>query len=302
MADGDPMVFTHENGSVLLPNPGAEFDENADGVVDSWGNNNSANGTPSQDSGVYHEGLYSQKFVIDPAQTQPITNYWAIRYLLPYPVGGSPADYYENAVFVLKAWVLIDKPSFLSVKTRVSLCDVNWSEISGTDVSSSPSPSAWTEIVQTISLGTPNSSLRGIEFRLHHNLAVDNPSDAIQVFWDDLRMFNAYTFARNAGMPQTGNLWIPGETARLVNSTFREFRHPASEAKWKCRLRFGLISEDQMKRILQFWLAGKPFYWWPFLPKYPEKILVLMTGEPMFQQASQIISAGYSGDVSLEEV
>ena len=297
------MVLTHLGASVLLPNPSAEIYTGAAGVVDNWTSADILLGTTSQASDQAHAGTYSQKFILDATQTAPLSQYFYVRYKLPMPGLNAPL-YYANAAYTIGCWLRTDDSTLLTFKMRVSLCNNAWGEIAGYDTVIDPAVNTWTAASYALALGaTPNAALYGIEVQLHTNLVSDNGGATPSVWWDDLSMYSSYTFAKNPSMPDDGRMFLEEQVGRNADNSLVTYRYPANMAKNKQRLNFSLITQAQMERLRQLWLAGKALTWTPNLPKYPSTLKVKIVGKEFTPaQNSPLIGAGYKVNLELEEV
>jgi hypothetical protein len=297
------MSFTHLGASVLLANPSAEAYTGSTGIADNWASSGSLLGTKTHATDQKHAGSYSQKIVLTATQTAPLSQYFYVRYRLPMPGLNAPL-YYANAGFTIGSWLRTDNVALLTFKMRVSLCDSAWAEIAGYDTAIAPSANTWTAASYALALGaTPSASLYGVEIRLYTTLASDNGGTTPAIWWDDLSMYDSYTFAKNPSMPDDGRLFIREQADRLADETLVTYRYPASQAKNKQRLNFSLITQAQMERLRQFKLHGKAVTWTPNLPKLPSTLIVKIVGQEFaLTQNSPLIGAGYKGSLELEEV
>jgi hypothetical protein len=303
MATGDPMIFSHNGASVLLPNPSAEVYTGAAGIVDFWASSGTLAGTPTQASDHTYAGLYSQKIILTAGQTAPLSQYFYVRHKLQMP-GLNAALYFANAKFTIGCWLRTNDSTLLTFKMRVSICNNAWAELAGYDTVIDPAINTWTAASYVLDLGaSPNAALYGIEVQLHTNLVVDNVAATPSVWWDDLSMYDSLTFSKNPSMPDDGRMFLKETSDRLANNTLTTYRHPASTAKNKQRLNFSLITQAQMERLRQFWLYGKAITWTPNLPKFPSTLIVKIVGvEFTYVQSSALIGAGYKGSIDVEEV
>jgi len=303
---GDPMSFTHLGVSSLLANPSAEIYSGLSGqvgVVDNWVlEAGGAALTPTQAVDQVHQGLYSQKLVYGEGQTSPLTSYLRLRYILPIPAGGDAATYFSGAQFAIKAWVRCDDPTHLTFKTRVSLCDSSWSELSGADDVLTVPASTWVQSSQVADLTTPPANLYGIEVRLYSVLATDNPGTTPSVWWDDVSFYDAYTFTLSPTFPLPIAPDIPGTTARTIGNDLFWFTHSAAQAKYtNGRLNFGLIHQTQMERLRQFWLEKQPVLWTPNLPRLPATMKVFLTTFSEEEYSPKVL-AGYRVTIGMEQL
>ena len=300
------MSFTHQGASCLLANPSAEIYSGLSqqmGIVDNWYlESGGASLMASQDVDQLHQGAYSQKLFYNAGQTAPLTSYLRLRYILPIPAGGDAATYFSGAQFTIKAWVRCDDPTHLTFKTRVSLCNSLWSELSGVDNILTVPAATWVQSSQVADLMTPPASLYGIELRLYSILASDNVATTPSVWWDDIEFYDTYIFELSPTFPLSFNPNIPGTTGRTIGNDLFWFTHPAAQAKYiNGKINFGLIHQTQMERVRQFWLERQPVVWTSNLPRLPGTMKVFLTSFSEEEYCSKVLS-GYRVIMGIEQL
>lgn len=296
MAEGDLMTLRIPN--LLGDYYDFEVDSNADGLADGWARWNGAGFaevSKSLSSAAYH-GTYSQHVVASGSGTNNDGTIYmdiALRGRSDLPARG-----HLGSVFTASAWVRMDN----AMKGFVRISELNAAKavlaVSAGTIIISDDGSSWQVCTCSRTLNQPTAAYLRIEMVMRIPTAVANKNFR----WDYGDFYETYTFAKNPSAPEANGYEYDSKRFRNAAGDLSTFSLNANVDKIKGTMQFGLVTEAQMKALRSLWLWRQPLTWTPNLNKLPSTLDIMLDDKFTFNYASPVLGAGYSGQLSYEEV
>lgn len=316
MAFGDPMVMetiyngdqaTQSNFDSLLENGPLEIWSNTGAAPDGWTESilkavtSHGRAAGTRTSGV---GSYYMTYLW-PTGT---TNGTALIFNQYVPLKGHErfvSRGHKGRTFKLTFWVRVTTTG--NTSWQIILYGANAAgtpiESLGTVVDSTPSGS-WTEITVTGSIANDATVqlLSYFSFTIDTTLGIGVTAT---LDLDEFALYEYYTFAVNAAMPDDPKLSVPNRSFRRTVSNKLIRHRPGSvvAAKYEYTLHFGLIGLTQVEALRSLYLLDTPIRWQPNLPHLPTYVQVVIVDAVDFRLRSPSVNSNnYFGTLNLVEI